>query len=176
MILLERKKPHKYLMLEAIMRRLPKSNNQYTYFENMLQRIQAGFAGERQVDREWSEIKLPCKSFLLHNLELRNEQGYTHQIDTLFLCPYFLFIVEVKNIVGQVELEAEKHQFTRKITDGKVDGFRNPFDQLLRHHKLLKGISQKHGVKIPIEHAVVSANPNMIMTSSLSNHPIFHVA
>lgn len=163
-------------MLETIARRLPVTDPDYAYYQELLRRVKAGFAGEQRVDYEWKEVDLACRHYILHDLELRNESGSTHQIDTLFICPYFAFVIEIKNIVGRIEFLKENHQFTRTTVDGRVDGFKNPFDQVKRHAQFLQKLLQKQGVKLPIVYAVISANPNMILTNSLEGQPIFHVS
>ena len=163
-------------MLEMITRRMPVTDQDYGYYQELLRKVKAGFAGEQHVDREWKEVDIPCRYFLFHDLELNNEVGSTHQIDTLFICPYFVFVVEIKNIVGRIDFTEETHQFTRTTSVGKVDGFKNPFDQVKRHVRFLRKIFQKQGVQIPIVYAIISSNPNMIMTNSLARQPIFHVS
>lgn len=176
MLMIERKIPHKQLILETIVRRMHTTDQDYRYYQELLGRIRAEFSGEQRVDREWKEIDIPCRYYLFHDLELNNDVGSTHQMDTLFICPYFVFVIEVKNIVGRIDFSKENHQFTRTTSDGRVDGFKNPFDQVQRHTRFLRKIFHEKGIQIPIVHAVISANPNMIMTHSLVTQPIFHVS
>ncbi|WP_185903496.1 nuclease-related domain-containing protein [Lysinibacillus sphaericus] len=178
MLLKKRGVSSKQRVLEMIERRLPKSHTKYDYFQEMLGRTKAGIAGEQRVDREWQEIYLEHPYYLLHDVELEAESagGSAHQMDTLFMSQHFVLIVEIKNIVGHVEYMEDNHQFIRITSDGRVDGFRNPFDQVKRHARFLRRLFQMSGHHIPIEYIVISANPNMIMTSSLSAHPIIHVS
>ncbi|WP_170938866.1 MULTISPECIES: nuclease-related domain-containing protein [unclassified Lysinibacillus] len=178
MLLKKREVSSKQRVLEMIERRLPKSHAKYYYFQEMLGRTRAGIVGEQRVDREWREIYLEHTYYLLHDVELKAESaaGSTHQMDTLFMSQHFVLIVEIKNIVGRVEYMEDKHQFIRITSDDKVDGFRNPFDQVKRHARMLRRLFQMSGHHIPIEYIVVSSNPNMIMTSSLSAQPIIHVS
>ncbi|MDM5246294.1 nuclease-related domain-containing protein [Lysinibacillus sp. G4S2] len=168
----------KQRVLEMIERRLPKSHVKYDYFQEMLGRTKAGIAGEQRVDREWREIYLEHAYYLLHDVELKDESagGSTHQMDTLFMSQHFVLIVEIKNIVGHVEYMEDNHQFIRITSDGRVDGFRNPFDQVKRHARFLRRLFQMSGHHIPIEYIVVSANPNMIMTPTFLSQPIIHVS
>ncbi|MEG0258364.1 MAG: nuclease-related domain-containing protein [Lysinibacillus sp.] len=176
MLLIKREVSHKQQVLEAIIRRLPAKDANYVYFEEMLRRTRAGLAGEQRVDEEWKEIEVNCPYYLLHNLELLNDVGSTHQIDTLFICPYFAFVVEIKNIVGQIDFNEEFHQFTRTTMEGKIDGFSNPFDQVQRHVRFLNNIFTKLNIKMPIVHAVISANRKTIMAHNLITQEIFHVS
>ncbi|MFF2179151.1 nuclease-related domain-containing protein [Lysinibacillus sp. NPDC058147] len=176
MLLKKREVSSKQLTLEMLERRLPKSHPKFTYYQEMLNRTRAGYAGEQRVDQEWQEIHWEHVHYLLHDVQLKAEGGSIHQIDTLFMSQNFILIVEIKNIVGHVEYMEDNHQFIRITSDGKVDGFRNPFDQVKRHSRFLHQIFQKGGYHIPIIYMIVSANPNMIMTSSLSAQPIIHVS
>ncbi|MFB7158402.1 nuclease-related domain-containing protein [Lysinibacillus sp. NPDC056232] len=176
MLLKKREVSSKQLVLEMIERRLSKSHAKYDYFQEMLGRTKAGIVGEQRVDREWREIYLEHAYYLLHDVQLNTGAGSIHQIDTLFMSRNFVLIVEIKNIVGRIEYMEDHHQFIRITSDGRVDGFRNPFDQVKRHARFLRLIFQKAGDHIPIVYMIVSANPNMIMTSSLSAQPIIHVS
>lgn len=176
MLVMEREISHKQTVLETIARRMPSTDQDFHFYQEMLRRVKAGFAGEQLVDREWKEFDITCRYYLYHGLELNNDVGSTHQIDTLFICPYFAFVVEIKNIVGRIDFTKEHHQFTRTTSDGKVDGFKNPFDQVQRHARFLHKLFRKLGIQIPIVYAVISANPNMIMMNSLVTQSIFHVS
>ncbi|MGN4126796.1 nuclease-related domain-containing protein [Lysinibacillus sphaericus] len=168
MLLKQRAKSSKQLMLEMIERRLSKSHAKYTYFHEQLNRTQAGFAGEQRVDQQWLDMHIKHKHFILHDVELINDRGFSHQMDTLFICQYFICIIEIKNIVGQVEYMEDNHQFIRITANGRVDGFKNPFDQVKRHARFLRQLFHDINVNIPIVY--------MIVTSNLLAKPIIHVS
>lgn len=176
MLLKKREVSSKQLTLEMLERRLPKSHPKTTYYQDMLNRTRAGYAGEQRVDREWQSIYLEQTHYLLHDVALKDEGGSIHQMDTLLMSQNFILIVEIKNIVGRVEYMKDNHQFIRITSDGRVDGFRNPFDQVKRHARFLRRLFQMSGQHIPIEYIVVSANPNMIMTPTFLSQPIIHVS
>jgi len=140
----------KQLTLEMLERRLLKSHPKSTYYQEMLSRTRAGYAGEQRVDREWQEVYLEHAHYVLHDVVLKGEGGSIHQMDTLLMSQHFILIVEIKNIVGRVEYMEDNHQFIRVTSDGKVDGFRNPFDQVKRHARFLGKFFQKAGTHIPI--------------------------
>ena len=98
MILLERAKSNKLVMLEALLSRLHPSDSDYNYFKESYPRQVAGYEGEKWVDREWFDMpKLSCH-YLLLNYEFENEFGFPHQIDTLSLTTKFMLIIEMKKI------------------------------------------------------------------------------
>ncbi|MGA3673828.1 nuclease-related domain-containing protein [Lysinibacillus agricola] len=176
MLLKKREVSSKQRVLEMIERRLPKSHAKYDYFQEMLRRTRAGYAGEQRVDKEWREIYLQHAHYLLHDVQLKIEGGSIHQMDTLFMSQNFTLIVEIKNIAGRVDYMEDNHQFIRVTSDGRVDGFRNPFDQVKRHARFLHRLFQMSGHHLPIETIVVSANPSMIMSPTFLSQPIIHVS
>jgi len=176
MILLARQQSQMQKMLEALIRRLPSTHVDYMNHFSRLMRIQAGFAGEKRVDAEWLEINLPNPHYFLHDLQILNHFGTTHQIDTILLCPHFILILEIKNITGFLEYDESFTQFTRTTAEGDVEGMIDPFHQVGRHAELLKGILQHYKVEIPVHYAVVLATKNAILSESLKGQPIFHVS
>lgn len=54
-----RKKPLKLLWLEALLKRLRERDPEASYFIEQFRRLDAGFAGEQRVDKEWYEIICP---------------------------------------------------------------------------------------------------------------------
>ncbi|WP_341302558.1 nuclease-related domain-containing protein [Lysinibacillus sp. FSL H8-0500] len=109
-------------MVEEMIRRLPSSHHEYRNYDEHLRRIQAGFAGEQCVDAEWLEIELPSPHYFLHNFQTINRFGSTHQMDTIFLCPHFVLILEIKNITGILSYHAAFSQFSRTTAEGVVEG------------------------------------------------------
>ncbi|WP_230875097.1 NERD domain-containing protein [Lysinibacillus cavernae] len=170
-----REKPLKLLWLEALMRRLLKDDVEFHYFQEQFRRVDAGFAGEQKVDREWHEIICPNIFFVLHNLYLANAAQHTHQLDTLFMCPQFIFVLEIKNIHGRLDFDQYTHQCTRTKLDGTVEGFPNALTQTERHMRFLKTLFENYS--LPVEGAVVIANPSAIITNpSNAAVPIFHLS
>ncbi|GLC88811.1 nuclease-related domain-containing protein [Lysinibacillus piscis] len=176
MILLARQPSETKKMLEALLYRLPATHRDYMYYEEQLRRIQAGFAGEQRVDAEWLEIDLPFPHYFLHDLQVTNRFGTSHQIDTILLCPHFILLLEIKNIAGMLKLDKEFAQFTRTTIDGQLDGMTNPFYQVRRHQEWLTWELQQVHMTIPVHHAVVMATKKAILSNGLSDQAIFHVA
>ena len=176
MILLERQTSETQKMLEALVQRLPISNSKYTLYCEHLRRLQAGFAGEQFVDAKWLELDLPFPHYFLHDFQTMNDFGSTHQMDTVFLCPHFLLILEIKNITGKLSYDASFAQLTRTTTDDTVEGMTDPFLQLERHVVWMKKLLQKERIDLPVLHAVVLATKNGILTKGFDGLPIFHVA
>ncbi len=132
MILLERQTLETQKMLEALVQRLPISHSKYTLSCEHLRCLQAGCAGEQFVDAKWLELDLPFPHYFLHDFQTMNDFGSTHQMDTIFLCPHFLLILEIKNITGKLSYDASFAQLIRTIADDTVEGMTDPFLQLKR--------------------------------------------
>lgn len=174
MLLLERTKSSKLVMLESLLHRLHHNDSDYSFFKESYHRQVAGFDGEKWVDREWFDMpNLGCH-YLLFNFEFENDFGFPHQIDTLSLTTRFMLIVEIKNISGRVEIDEEKHQMIVTRTDGTMKSYGNPIDQIRRHSEHLRLLLNKMKVPLPIEGALVFSNPATIIGNVPKNFPIFH--
>lgn len=175
MILLERQESEQHKILEALIRRLPSTHSEYMNYFERLRRIHAGFAGEQRVDAEWLEIILPQPHYFLHDLQIFNHFGTTHQIDSVLLCPHFILILEIKNVTGFLDFDESFYQFTRTTAEGDVEGMTNPIHQSRRHMEWMVGMLQQTRLEIPVHYAVVLATKNAILSKSLRGQPIFHV-
>lgn len=176
MISIERKYPKKLLILESILRRLPQDNPEYEKYLRQYKIAKHGYEGELRVDREWKDIQLELKHFLLHSYQTINDHGTTHQIDTIFLSCQFVLLLEIKNISGTLVFDEDKHQFLRTQVDNTIESFYNPIDQIERHAILIKTIMNKMDLYIPIEIAIVIANSATIIGVKPRDTLIFHVS
>ena len=166
MIMLEREVPERLRVLKCAIRR------GFLHLEEELMRIEAGYAGEQYVDLRWKDMNLQVKHALFHDYSIQLED-FSYQMDTVFVCQHFILILEIKNIIGEIHIDHEKHQFIRIKPDGTTEGFRNPVDQVKRHVRVLK---QLIGNPIPIEYAVIFSNSKAIIGKTPRNEPIFHVS
>lgn len=176
LIVLEREAPRNLLLFYALLRRLDSSDPDFAYYKDLSTRLKVGFTGEQRVDREWTEMLSLGKHYLFLNYELLNDFGIPHQIDTLLLTSHFLLVIEIKNISGQLDFEADKHQLIRSRQDGSIDGFANPIDQVLRHVNYCKRLLQLWEISLPVEYAIVMANPSTIIGKVPNGLPIFHAS
>lgn len=174
MDVMNRKLPSKILVLDALKRRIDETHEKHQLVTSLLRRAEIGYRGELKVDRLWREIAVPTDSILLHSYESRNDVDHSHQIDTLFLCPHFLLILEIKNVSGTIFYESEKYQFLRKRLTGEVESFQSPFEQVKRHRDFIVRIVEGLGLSIPVHAAVVLAETSTIIGSMKSGIPIFH--
>lgn len=171
---MERTTTSKIVFLDALFRRVHPNDENKEWIGSLLHKAKFGQKGEERVDRIIKEIQLPSNSCLFNGYEIINDIGNTHQMDTLFVCPHFIFILEIKNVTGYIWYEQEKHQFLRKNLNGEITSFQSPFDQVKRHSDVIERIVERIGLSIPIYKAVVIAEPSTIIGEVLTDMPIFH--
>ncbi|MEO4054148.1 nuclease-related domain-containing protein [Solibacillus sp. CAU 1738] len=176
MIILPRKASKKMRVLKSILRRAELSPSQRVQYEEQLKRLEAGYAGECRADRYWEELEWPESHYLFYNYETVNQYGYTHQIDTIFLTTKYLLIVEIKNIAGVMKIDMEHHQFLRTTSDGRVENFVNPVDQIERHEKYIHSILIQLKIKLPILKVIILTNPSSVIQTTSNTIPIFHLS
>ena len=169
-----RKAPVEMAFYEALLRRAVVDERVQHDMQAKYMQLRTGFAGERRVDREWREVNVP--GLLLHDFTCRNEFGHTHQIDTIFVCKHFILVVEVKNVSGRIDFDDARCQFLRTREDGKVESFMNPVDQVKRHRELLVNESLAWSEYVPVEAAVVIANPSTVIGRLSTEVPVFNVS
>lgn len=176
MLVLDRQKSMKLLVLEALLRRLPETEEGYGYYEEIYLQAKKGYEGELKTDREWQELSVPSKYYLLHNLQTENPHGHSHQIDTLFICPQFLWLLEIKNISGRIDFQMERNQFIRTRFDGSLESLRNPIDQAERHIRFLKHILSQLKITLPLIYSIVITDDTTIIGSVPNHIPVFHLS
>ncbi|MFE8701376.1 nuclease-related domain-containing protein [Cytobacillus sp. FJAT-54145] len=90
-------------------------------------------------------------------------------MDTLILSPYFLLILEIKNISGTVLFDNYFQQMLRTI-NGIEEGFPDPLLQAKRQKiQLAHWLTNQHFADIPIEYLIVFSNPSTILKTNPNN-------
>lgn len=135
-----------------------------------------GHLGEQLVKNMWKELNLPSPHYLFHNYEAVNHAGNSHQIDTILLTSHFIWLIEVKNISGKIDIDESKHQLVRTNFDGTIDAFKNPINQIKRHYNFLSGRLREININLPIEYAIIIVNDSTIIGSVPKDTPIFHAS
>lgn len=104
-----------------------------------ISRVNAGVFGEQVVRFELQNSHIPM--FVLHDLFLECD-GLTAQIDYLIVTRKQTFVIECKNLYGNIEIN-NVGDFIRTITYGrhvKKEGIYSPITQNRRHLELIKQI------------------------------------
>lgn len=107
--------------------------------EQEIRRVDAGIYGEKSVRYELENSHIPM--FVLHDLYLECE-GLTAQIDYMIITRKHVFILECKNLYGNIEINSAG-DFVRTVTFGrhtKKEGIYSPITQNRRHLELIKQI------------------------------------
>ncbi|MBS4175658.1 nuclease-related domain-containing protein [Bacillus sp. FJAT-49736] len=161
MIAKERGIPIKLQKLEALLRRLPHSHPKIALIKEEYLKVRAGYQGEKSLDYYLS--LLPDKKYyIFHQLRLPFKQQH-FQIDTLVLSPYFMTILEVKNISGTITFDYNFNQLIR-TKNGIEEAFQDPISQVKRHQFQLKYLLQENKyLDIPIIPQVIISNPSTLI-------------
>lgn len=108
-----------------------------------IRQVEAGIFGEDNVRYELANSHLPM--YVLHDLYLERE-GLTAQIDYLLVTRKKVYVIECKNLYGDIEINS-RGDFIRTMTFGshtKKEGIYSPITQNRRHLELIKQIGLSH--------------------------------
>ncbi len=98
-----------------------------------IRNVQAGIAGENRIVYELKNSHMDM--FVLQDLFLEHE-GLTAQIDFLVLTPQRYFVLECKNLYGNIEVNSNG-DFIRHLGGGRKEGMYSPIAQNRRHIELI---------------------------------------
>lgn len=166
-----RKKPYSVLTYEALFRRLNPIYRNNDFINQGFLTENAGYWGERNVDYKLSLYPLE-HSHIIQGLRLKNGPHY-FQIDTLILTKSCFYILEVKNIKGELEYDTDFQQLTQKVGT-EVKGIRNPIYQAEAQKRNLE--TYLHNMKIfdmPIDCLVVVSDPKTVLKCKQQNQEVF---
>lgn len=117
--------------LEALRGTLPAAAEKR--LEDDIRNLKAGIAGEDRVLYELKNSHMDM--FVLQDLFLEHN-GLTAQIDFLVITPQRNFVLECKNLYGNIEVNA-RGDFIRHLGRGKKEGVYSPIAQNRRHIDLI---------------------------------------
>ena len=101
--------------------------------------VELGIYGEKQIRFELENSHIPM--YVLHDLYLEHN-GLSAQIDYLIVTKRHVFVVECKNLYGNIEI-TRNGDFVRTVNFGrynKKEGIYSPVTQNQRHMELVKAI------------------------------------
>jgi len=145
--------------------------------------LEYGIAGEKNIEFELKNSHMPL--YVLHDIYLKWEE-LSAQIDYLVFTPKICFIIECKNLYGNIEIN-NNGEFIRTIEYNgkkKKEGIYSPVTQNERHLELIKSmilsnqksiISRKLAEKsfgemfVPV---VVLANPKTVINNRFAKMKI----
>lgn len=150
--------------------------------EQEIRLVEAGIAGEKQVRFELENSHIPM--YVLHDLYYEYE-GLTSQIDYLIVTRKRIFVIECKNLYGNIEINS-KGDFIRTFHYGrshKKEGIYSPITQNRRHLELIKklrGASMNALSRIALEKyffdnyrsVVVLSNPKTVLNDRFAKKEV----
>lgn len=99
--------------------------------------LELGLAGEKQIEFELKHANLGM--YVLHDITITYED-LKAQIDYMIITKGYIYLVECKNLIGNITIDA-KGQFQREYEiNGKniKEAIYSPYQQALRHREVLK--------------------------------------
>lgn len=103
-------------------------------FERDLRLLKAGIYGEDHIAYEIKNSHMPM--WVIHDFYIEYE-GLTAQIDYLIITRKRNFIIECKNLIGNIEVNSSG-DFIRIFENGKKEGIYSPITQNRRHLELIR--------------------------------------
>lgn len=153
LIIKKREIQYKYIGLQMLYQRLPNEHMMKTVIHSKMQSAKAGIIGESKVEGVFDKYQFPFNYCVLHDVSLISNGKF--QIDTVFISPYFIVILECKNIIGELSFETEPACLIRTLQNGQIDTYESPEVQVKRNMYLLKEWMNLQGVDIPIKGVIV---------------------
>lgn len=164
MIIKDRTLPIIILVIDALLRRLPKNHKQRRYLEEYQSRMLAGYNGEKNLDYYLSLIR--SDNLLFFNDLLLKIGQYNFQIDTLIVTKRFLLIIESKNYSGELFFDDTFKQLFRN-NNNKKEVLKNPIPQVkIQAIQLRKWLLNEQLPHLPIETLAFISNPKTIINIS----------
>ncbi len=111
--------------------------------EQQISAAESGLYGEKQIAYELKNSGMDM--LIMHDLYLE-KNGLSAQIDFLVMTRKHTFIIECKNLYGNIEID-DKGNFIRHIGHGKFyrkEGFVSPVSQNERHLNVIKEIRKEY--------------------------------
>lgn len=163
MLCLPRKKSYRAAVCKATLRRGILNREDEEIVREQLWKYERGADGEERADSFWDELNIPGEYMLFHNFETAGKGDFTHQMDTVFVCPRFVLVLELKHIAGEISYDAKRHQLLRSYR-GQEMSLGDPFSQVSRHEEWMERFLWEIGVRsLPVISAVVVTTTNSIL-------------
>lgn len=151
--------------------------------EREIKLVEAGIFGEKQIRFELENSHVPM--YVLHDLYLVHN-GLSAQIDYLVVTKKHIYVLECKNLYGNIEID-NKGNFIRSFSYGKKivkEGIYSPITQNNRHLELIKAIRMEEktniltralfekGFEKNYRSIVVLANPKTVLNDKYAKKEI----
>ena len=179
LIIKKRSVNYNYIGLQTLYNRLPNEHIMKSMIYSKMLSVKAGIIGETIVENIFKKYQFPFNYRVLHDVNLTSNGKF--QMDTIFISSSCLFILESKNIVGELSFETDPPYLVRTLENGQKDMFESPEVQLERNIYLMKEWLKLHEINLPVKGVIIISstksrvvrtpnNTNVIYASSI---PVF---
>ena len=110
---------------------------------------------------------LPGDYRVLHNFELRSDNGQWFEIDVAIVAPHAVYLVDIKSTYGEIHVAGGKWH-----PEGRTP-FASPLAKLRHHTRLLHGLlsAAANGPHAPLRHVWVEATVLLTAPDSVLRDP-----
>ncbi|MFD1927427.1 nuclease-related domain-containing protein [Sporosarcina siberiensis] len=171
---IQRKEPELLQSLPRLIARLNSNQSKTNSLQKQLYNVQAGFSGERYIDRYLESLEVPISLIVLTDIHLTLTPGNSFQIDTLILSDRFLLILDVKNIAGNLHFTTNPNQLEQTLSTGEETIMDCPLDQLKTHIYVLQVWLAKRGINVDILGRVIISSKSGRVKEAPENAPIIY--
>ncbi|TQR17670.1 nuclease-related domain-containing protein [Psychrobacillus vulpis] len=174
MIIKKRSMEYKYMGLKMLYKRLPKEHAMKSIINSNILSTRAGIIGESKLEEIFDKYHFPFDYCVLHDVSMTSTGKF--QIDVLFITPYYVAILECKNIIGELCFENEPSCLIRKLEDQKKDVFESPEIQVDRNKYLLKEWLTQRDVFIPVIGVIVLSSMKSRVVKKPNHTPVIYTS
>lgn len=153
LIIKKRSIEYKYMGLKMLYHRLPKDHVMKSLINSRMLSAKAGIIGETIVEEIFEKYQFPYECRILHDVSLTSNGKF--QMDTVFITPYGVVILECKNIVGELSFQNNPACLSRRLENGQEDTFESPEVQVSRNVYLLREWLKERGMSLPVSGVIV---------------------
>lgn len=145
-----------YLSHSALIKRIDPLNPKFQQIHNNFMRAKSGVWGEESIDYYLSNYHHPYPHLILQDVHLFSNSYF--QIDNLFITQFFILVIEVKNIKGDIELTQKPFDLIRTNELGEQMSLDSPEEQLEKNMIWLNDWLGNKGWTIPVKGIIVFTN------------------
>jgi hypothetical protein len=168
LILKDRGYPIVLLNLETLIRRISRTHPKLSTIQGDYNKRVAGYWGEKRLDEIIDGI--PDLPFIILRDLCLTIKGVHFQIDTLLLSPFFILIIESKNISGNLLFDTSYNQLIRTNQENKEEAFEDPILQAQNQKRNLSNWFKEQKIsQLPIETLVAMSNSSAVIRSTSGN-------
>ncbi|MET3576678.1 hypothetical protein ABID49_002607 [Bhargavaea ullalensis] len=150
---------HALKRLEAY---LPDGHWKLEEIQEEIYRQEAGYSGEKAVDKEIRRTRLEGPAQVLTDLQFQDGPDREHliQIDTLILTAKGIWILEAKRYRGKLRYQTAPRRLERHDEDGSVLTFDCPILQLENQIRAVKNWLKERDIHLPVSGKVAFVSRN----------------